>query len=68
MKKHLFLIVLVCTLLLGCKPDPVLPTVETSLLQSGVMDGECLHWKRCMNSHKNALGPGLKIMALWVIK
>ncbi len=30
MKKHLFLIVLVCTLLVGCKPDPVLPTVETS--------------------------------------
>lgn len=30
MKKHLFLIVLVCTLLVGCNPDPVLPTVETS--------------------------------------
>lgn len=30
MKKHLFLIALVCTLLVGCKPDPVLPTVETS--------------------------------------
>ena len=29
MKKHLFLIVLVCTLLVGCKPDPVLPTVKT---------------------------------------
>ena len=30
MKKHLFLIALVCALLVGCKPDPVLPTVETS--------------------------------------
>ena len=30
MKKHFFLIALVCTLLVGCKPDPVLPTVETS--------------------------------------
>ena len=30
MKKHLFLIVLVCTLLVGCKPDVVMPKVETS--------------------------------------
>ena len=30
MKKHLFFIALVCTLLIGCKPDPVLPTVETT--------------------------------------
>lgn len=29
MKKHLFLIALICTLLVGCKPDPVLPTVKT---------------------------------------
>lgn len=29
MKKYFFLIALVCTLLVGCKPDPVLPTVET---------------------------------------
>ena len=33
MKKYLLLIAFVCTLLIGCKPDPELPTVDTFQVQ-----------------------------------
>lgn len=48
MKKHLFLIVLVCSLFVACKPKPELPTVATVLVDnvtenSASCAGEIIH-------------------------